>query len=116
MPRKRTIRGEVQVREVAREGMRNNGNVEVVEDDSEDEGEEDQGDSEDEEGDEEAEYDGPVGDVMINKRKYKVPEKIIQMDFVSKVRARSGTARSVSVNASTAALGDRKSAAEVNVS
>lgn len=120
MPRKRTVRGPLEVKDVVKGGQWNNGNVEVVEDDSSDEegeGESEDGGEEDEaeDGSEESgQYDGAVGDVIINKRKYKVPEKIIQMDFVNKVRGRSGAAASVS--ASTLGSGMKLGQADVQVS
>lgn len=96
MPRKRTVREGVEVVQVQKAGRRNNGHVEVLDGDASDRDEDEDGDD-DEGGEEERVEIGDDGeaDEMMIRRKYQIPEKVIQMDFVRKVRAAGGKGKDV---------------------
>lgn len=68
MPRRRTVRNGLETVDVESAGAHNNGNVSVVEAP-------------------EVEPDIPTDDMVINNKKYRVPERIIQLDFFNKLRA-----------------------------
>ncbi|GMK53711.1 hypothetical protein CspeluHIS016_0102970 [Cutaneotrichosporon spelunceum] len=80
MPRRRTVRSGLETVDVESAGSYNNGNVTVVEAPS-------------------VEPDIPTDDMVINNKKYRVPERIIQLDFWNKLR----TDRSREAPARTAA-------------
>ncbi|OWZ62399.1 nuclear protein [Cryptococcus neoformans Tu401-1] len=69
MPRRRTLQDNIQTIEVVGKGQFNNGNVEIVND---------SGSS----GTSEMEFE----DTIINRRKFRVPEKIIRLDFWEKLK------------------------------
>ncbi|UOH83013.1 hypothetical protein LQV05_005726 [Cryptococcus neoformans] len=69
MPRRRTLQDNIQTVEVVGKGQFNNGNVEIVND---------SGSS----GTSEMEFE----DTIINRRKFRVPEKIIRLDFWEKLK------------------------------
>lgn len=68
MPARRTVRSGLETVDVGAIGKHNNGNVVVV-------------------ADEEPRAAIPHEDMVINNRRYRVPEKIIQLDFWNKIRA-----------------------------
>ncbi|TXT15942.1 hypothetical protein VHUM_00445 [Vanrija humicola] len=67
MQRRRTVKNGLQDVEVEDEGQRNNGNITIVEQ-------------------EEPRQAIPTEDMVINNKRYRVPEKIIQLDFWSKLK------------------------------
>lgn len=72
MPPRRTVKSGLETVEVDKSGAHNNGNIVVVE--------EDPG------------PDVPTEDMVINNRRYRVPEKIIHLDFWNKVNLRRAEA------------------------
>ncbi len=72
MPRRRTVRLGLESVDVERPGAHNNGNISIVEAP-------------------EAEAEIPTDDMVINNKKYRVPERIVQLDFWNKLRTRRVT-------------------------
>lgn len=80
MPRRRTVRNGLETVEVENVGTPNNGNVSIVDDPAL----------------------PPITheDMLINNRRYRVPERIIQLDFWSKIAAERKRAADVVAGAS----------------
>ena len=71
MTRRRTIRNNLETIDVESQGLPNNGNISIMPD---------------ERGRNVLEYE----DMIINKKKYRVPEKIIRLDFWNKIALMKG--------------------------